>query len=281
LKTNLIIWKRRSITFLAAGILLLSSAPLFADGTNDPTVELNGLVAQINAKIAQGDRTEDEYAPEIKQFDNLLAEHQGEKTDAVAQILYMKANLYGEVCGDTARADVLIQQLKTDFQGTKLVGLMEQQEAKEAAAKKIQDSLVVGTKFPGFSVKDSNGKPLSLSGYNGKVVLVDFWATWCPPCRAEVPNVVATYQKYHDKGFEIVGISLDEDKQKLVDYTQQQGMTWPQYFDGQKWDNQLAVKYGIESIPSSFLLDGNGNIIAEDLRGDDLDAAVAKAVGAN
>lgn len=104
---------------------------------------------------------------------------------------------------------------------------------------------------------------------------------WCGPCIGEVPNVVATYQKFHGKGFEIVGVSLDEDKQKLLDYTQKQGMTWPQFFDGQVWKNKLAVKYGIEAIPSSFLLDGNGNIIAKDLRGDALEAAVAQATAGN
>jgi len=281
MKSNLIIWKRKSIAAVATGILLLSSAPIFADGTNDPMVELKGLVAQINAKIARGDREETDFGPEIKQFDNLLAEHHGEKTDAVAQILYMKVVLYSDVFGDTTEADALIKQLKTDFQGTRLVSLIEQQEAREAEAKKIQASLVVGSKFPVFNEQDSNGKPLSISDYKGRVVLVEFWATWCGPCRVELPNVVAAYQKYHDKGFEIVGISLDQDKQKLRDFTQQQGMTWPQFFDGQKWDNKLALKYGVESIPASFLLDGNGIIIAKDLRGDELDAAVASAVASN
>ena len=100
-----------------------------------------------------------------------------------------------------------------------------------------------------------------------------------PPCRGEIPNVVATYQKYHDQGFEIIGVSLDQDRQKLLDYTREQDMTWPQYFDGQGWGNKLAAKYGIESIPATFLLDGNGKIIGRDLRGDELTAAVAKALG--
>jgi thiol-disulfide isomerase/thioredoxin len=273
--------KNKFFAVLAVVVLLLSIPRIFAAGTNDPTVELKGLVTQIKAKLTQGLTSESDFAPELKQFDNLLAEHQGEKTDAVAQILYMKATLYGEVFHDFTTAEALMKQLKTDFQGTRFVAMIEQQEAKAAERKKIQDALAIGSQFPGFDEQDVNGKPISVSSYKGKVLMVDFWATWCPPCRGEVPNVVATYQKYHDKGFEIIGVSLDQDKQKVLDYTQQQNMTWPQFFDGQGWSNKLAVKYGIESIPSSFLLNGNGNIIAKDLRGDDLQAAVAKAVAAN
>jgi thiol-disulfide isomerase/thioredoxin len=275
------IMKNKFPAALAVVVFLLSGQHIFAVGTNDPAVELRSLVAQIRTKLAQGQKAEGDFAPELKQFDNLLAEHQGEKTDAVAKILYMKATLYGEVFGDTPKADALTKQLKTDFQGTQFVALIERQEAKAAESKKIQDSLAIGTKFPGFDEQDVNGKPISVSNYKGKVVMVDFWATWCGPCRGEIPNVVATYQKYHNKGFEIVGVSLDQDKQKLLDYTQQQNMAWPQFFDGQGWNNKLAVKYGIESIPASFLLDGNGNIIAKNLRGEKLEAAVAKAVAVN
>ena len=110
-------------------------------------------------------------------------------------------------------------------------------------------------------------------------MLIDFWATWCGPCRGELPHVIATYKKYHDQGFEIIGISLDQDQAKLTGFTKEMNMTWQQYFDGQGWQNKLAVKYGIESIPATFLLDGNGKIIGRDLRGDELTQAVAKALG--
>jgi thiol-disulfide isomerase/thioredoxin len=151
-------------------------------------------------------------------------------------------------------------------------------ENDEKRAAKIQSTLNVGAKFPEFNEKGVDGKPLSLADYKGKVVLIDFWATWCGPCRGEIPNVVASYQKYHGKGFEVIGVSLDQDRQKLLDYTRQQNMTWQQYFDGQGWSNKLAAKYGIESIPATYLLDGNGKIIGQDLRGDALGAAVAKAL---
>ena len=125
---------------------------------------------------------------------------------------------------------------------------------------------------------DVSGQPLSVAGEKGKVVLVDFWATWCGPCRAEMPNVIAAYKKYHDQGFEIIGVSLDHEKAELSSYLKDQNIAWPQFFDGQGWTNALAVKYGVDAIPANFLLDGDGKIIGKELRGDDLDQAVATAL---
>ena len=260
---------------LGVAALLLSGQRGF---TADATAELNALVTKINADISAGKRTEAELADELKQFDVLLAEHKGEKTDAVARILYMKATLYGEVLQNDAKAEELLEQLKTDFKDTQFVAHLEKQEAAAAAAKKIRDSLVVGAKFPDFNETDVAGQPLSIAGHKGKVVLLDFWATWCGPCRIELPNVIAAYQKYHAKGFDIIGVSLDEDKAQLLGFIKDQKMTWPQFFDGQRWDNKLAVKYGIRSIPAAYLLDGEGKIIGRNLRGDALDQAVAGAL---
>jgi thiol-disulfide isomerase/thioredoxin len=270
--------------FLITLIVIAATLParfVFADATADADVstQLKALVMKVRTDIQAGKTTEAALSDDLKQFDVLLAQHKGEKTDAVAQILYVKATLYAEVIQNTAKADALMKQLTNDYSGTKFVAMIQKQQAQEAAVAKIQSQLAVGSQFPGFNVKDVTGKPLSLSDYKGKVVMIDFWATWCGPCRQEAPNVVATYQKYHDKGFDIIGISLDQEQQKLLDFTKQNNMTWRQYFDGQGWSNQLAVKYGIESIPMDFLIDGNGKIIGKDLRGDDLEAAVAKAVG--
>lgn len=262
---------------LALGVatLLLSGQSVFAA---DATTELKALVAKINSDVAAGKRTETALADDLKQFDGLLAEHQGEKTDDVARILYMKATLYGHVLGNDAKESELLAQLKTDFKGTDFVAKLEKQEEALAAAKKIQASLAIGSKFPDFNVTDVVGQPLSVAGDKGKVILVDFWATWCGPCRMEMPNVIAAYQKYHAKGFNIIGVSLDEDKTPLTAYLKEQKIAWPQFFDGKQWSNELAVKYGIDAIPANFLLDGEGKIIGKDLRGAALDQAVAAAL---
>jgi peroxiredoxin len=259
---------------VGASLLLAPFSSLAADTNNPATAELSALVKQVREKIQAGQKTEADLAPELKQFDELLAKHKGEKTDAVAQILYMKASLYQQVLNQPKQADQLLAQLEKDYPDSAAAKRVKD----EAEAKKVQAGLTEGAKFPEFSVTDLGGKPLSIANYKGKVVLLDFWATWCGPCRQELPNVLKTYEAHHKAGFEIIGISLDQDKEKLTSFISDQKMTWPQYFDGKGWQNKLAVKYGIRGIPATYLLDGQGNIIGANLRGEALEAAVTKAL---
>ena len=137
------------------------------------------------------------------------------------------------------------------------------------------------TKAPDFQVKALDGEPLSLEKYRGKVILLDFWAAWCGPCLAEMPNIKRVYKKYKDRGFQIIGISLDTNRSSLRSYLRRERITWPQFFDGTGWENSVAQKYGINSIPRMYLIDGNGFIREEDLRGRALEVAVAKLVAEN
>jgi thiol-disulfide isomerase/thioredoxin len=262
--------------------LLISIPSAYAADKGDPKAQLQELVGKVREKIQAGKPTEESLAPEIKQFDALLKEHEGEKTDEVAQILLMKAMIYAQLLEQQDQATTLVKQLKSDFPETKpgkdadkiLEGFV-----KQAAAKKIQSGLVAGAVFPDFDVKDLEGKPLSVSSYKGKVVLIDFWATWCGPCVAELPNVLKTYEKHHPKGLEVIGISLDQNKERLTKFISDKQVPWRQYFDGLGWQNKLGEKYGVNSIPATYLLDKEGKIIAKDLRGEELETAVAKALG--
>ncbi len=155
-----------------------------------------------------------------------------------------------------------------------------QQVLHQTAADNVPEGLDIGQRFPRFYEVDLTGKTLSVSDHLGHVTMIDFWATWCPPCRAEMPNVIATYGKYHDQGFDIIGISLDDDLNALQAFTQKQGMPWQQYFDGLVWNNNLVKRYGVNSIPMDYLLDRNGVIIGKALRGAGLGNAVAKALAA-
>jgi thiol-disulfide isomerase/thioredoxin len=120
-----------------------------------------------------------------------------------------------------------------------------------------------------------DGKTVDTDKLKGNVVLIDFWATWCGPCVAELPNVKKTYAKYHEKGFEIIGISLDQSRDKLSKFVEKEKMTWPQHYDGQGWRNEFAVKYGIQGIPAMWLINKKGNLVDMKARGG-LDEKVEK-----
>jgi len=246
--------------------------------------ELKDLVARISTSLQAGQRTEASQADHLKEFDALLAKHKGEINDDVAEIAFMRATLYLQVFQQPDKGTEMLKQVQRDFPNTapaKRVDAVLASIKQGEEAKKIQDLLATGAAFPDFNVKDLDGKALSIAGYKGKVVMLDFWATWCGPCVGEVPNVAAVYAKYHDKGFEIIGISLDRDgdKDKLISFTKEHNMPWRQFFDGKFWSNELAVKYGIQSIPATFLLDGSGKIIGKNVRGPALEPAVQKALG--
>lgn len=264
---------------LAATFSTWLAAAAQAAEQGDAKTELKELVGKVRAKISAGKTTEQDLAVELKEFDALLEKHKAEKTDDAAQILLMKAMLYVQVFDDEDKGVLMLKQVKEQFPDTKPGKTVDQilnSIERQAEAKKIQRALAIGSKFPDFDEKDLAGKPLSIANHTGKVVLVDFWATWCGPCVAELPNVKKAYDQYHAKGFEIIGISLDEDRGKLDSFIGREKMAWPQFFDGKGWQNKLAQKYGVNSIPATYLLDGEGKIVAKNLRGEALSREVGK-----
>ncbi|MEZ4824673.1 MAG: TlpA disulfide reductase family protein [Bacteroidia bacterium] len=153
--------------------------------------------------------------------------------------------------------------------------LAEQLKKETQAAR----SKMIGAIAPDIALPTPEGDTLRISDFRGKVLLVDFWASWCGPCRKENPNVVRMYNQYKDKGFEILGISLDRAKEPWVQAIQKDGLTWRHISDLKHWQSIAAKTYGVGSIPYTVLLDADGRIVAKNLRGAQLEAKVAGLLG--
>jgi thiol-disulfide isomerase/thioredoxin len=270
------------IFFLILSLLLAFSLTTKAAAqTNDFNTQLKNVADKIRAKTVAWKTPEADLAPELKELDTIYAQYKGGNAEDLASVLMLKATVYWSVVDDSEKGIAVVRQIKKDYPNTsvgrdadRIISSIQQHEE----GRKIRRALADGTKFPDFAEKDLQGNPLSVAKYKGKLVLVDFWATWCGPCVGELPSVIRAYNKYHADGFEIIGISLDMDEQKLKSFLKTKAITWAQYFDGKGWQNKLAAKYGIQSVPATFLLDGDGKIIGQDLRGEALEEALAKTL---
>jgi peroxiredoxin len=254
------------------------SRPARTESFTTVASELSELIARIQSMLDQGKNTPADLAEELKGFDALLTKYAGQKTDDVAEILCTEAKLYLQVLDDSAQSRQLILRLKREFplttQGRNADQMLKSITRDEDAAR-IRSFLVTGSQFPDFAEKDSTRHELSLSAYKGKVVLVHFWASWSKASVADLPTLLALYQKYHQHGFSIIGVSLDDDQLRLSGFTAQNKMPWPQFCDANRWNNKLAVKYGVHTIPASYLLDREGKIISKNLAGPALAEQVA------
>ena len=231
--------------------------------SNDQFIELNRILNSQNQVILTNTSIETVSIGQVtSKIEALIKKHPG---TPIAPLAVLK--LY-QLSADAEKMEQLYNAFSPEAKASPISQYLAQQIAE---SKKNP----LGMILPDFSQEDTSGKAVRLSSLKGKYVLVDFWASWCGPCRQENPNVVNAFNKYKNKNFTILGVSLDKAKQAWLDAIKMDNLTWPHVSDLKGWQNSVAMQYQITGIPQNFLLDPTGKLIAKNLRGPALDEKLA------
>ena len=268
-----------SVVYLNDGIMRPEDQTVYNRLCTDEnlTAEQAGVLFWINLTGLHGliETPKDVNQPDKKAIELLI-----DKMEAQINNFGPRFKLQGSLLGGQLEMADAIEKLYP--QRSKEILELTRKYATDEDKKKvdgiIRNKNILGTKSV-IKFKTIDGNEVDLSKMKGKVVLIDFWATWCQPCMIELPNVLNVYKKYHGKGFEIIGISFDSDYESVKKVTKEMGMTWPQYFDGKFWGNELGIYFGIRAIPTMWLVDKDGKVIDTDPRGPQLANKVAKLLG--
>lgn len=281
--------------YLEKGIIKVSSPDSLNDATiegtptNDDNATYHKLMKPVDAAYDSLEKVQDAATPEQKQSDDFQRSiNQKEK-----EIEGRESVLNKKFIQDHPNSYLCMNVLENYAYGADYAdiaplfnGLSPQVKATEAGKKfaerlPVLKSVALGATAPEFTEADTSGKMISLASFRGKYVLVDFWASWCGPCRHENPNVVRAYNRFKDQNFTIIGVSLDQPngKQRWLNAIHHDGLTWTQVSDLKFWNSKTAALYGVRGIPANFLIDPNGKIIAKNLRGNDLEDKLAQIFG--
>jgi thiol-disulfide isomerase/thioredoxin len=253
--------------------------PMFIDNSK---VLIKGDRNNLDNLSITGSKTENEYQEyvnSVKPYEHLFTEAVKKDPDSVIALEKVTENFVKkypsshvdpiailrlmQVSGNINLVDNLYKQMSNEVKETNLSKYVNQQ----LELAKINP---VGSQIDDFSETDTAGKKVNITSFRGKYVLIDFWASWCRPCRMENPNVVAAFKKYNDKNFTVLGVSLDQSKPAWFNAIKMDGLNWTQVSDLHGWNSALAAKFKIYSIPQNILIDPQGIIIAKNLRGDAL-----------
>ncbi len=282
--------KRNSISFFGDNIAytINGSASNLAEATvtggalfdlyknaTEPEIEFSKYSMELRTKFNEANKAGDtakaqsiyeEYRSEAKKIDSLKT-NVIKSNPASSVSAYLVYNLYSHNPLDELREGLAMLDSSL-VSNTYYSALLDRA--------KVLESVAVGHSAPDFTQNDAEGNPVSLSSFKGKYLLVDFWASWCGPCRGENPNVVKLYADYKDKGFDILGVSLDQKKEAWLKAIEDDQLAWNHVSDLKGWGNEVAKLYGVSSIPHTILLDKEGKIIAKNLRGEELRAKIAE-----
>ena len=234
--------------------------------------------AQISADTVTMNALMKEYKTFQDQFKDFSLKHVEDHPKSYISLFFIKQFL-NDPSFDMARATKMYENLDPSLKNTKegksIKKSLDGLKTTEKKSNVSSSSVEIGTMAPDFSAPNTDGKETSLKSALGKLTLIDFWASWCGPCRKENPNVVALYKDFHAKGLNIIGVSLDEKADKWKEAIAKDQLTWTQISNLKGWEDPIAKRYFVDGIPATFLLDEKGIIIARDLRGAELRAKVA------